>query len=1454
MDSIDAERGDIDRLMKRIEKHTNGLRQSKGYTIGQLLTAYFEGTCTEALRKEWRRYSSKCSDPPPLEMFMEFLKEQLKTASSTKVVIKGEAIPPAKSKPIRSPAPASKPSSKSVFRVQGQRQCAYCQGGHSTFSCPSFREKTATQRREWVKERKLCFNCLGEKHKAEDCKSTHTCHECKRRHNTLLHLPSQSHSHSPAESSSVVNSVHTVEAKYVLPVTAIVNVMSGGLEQQARALFDTGAAMSLISKSLATTLNAKCISNSSISITSVTGTSKTLYQVELTLAGDERVGCQDGRVHLRAHVVDHIAPSTSTADVQKILAMPFLKGLPLADPSYTSSAAIHLILDVGTFFVYRRGETRISSVPSLNADKTIFGWIVGGSDTSPSQLNQSAPTCYKVSSTEEDLNLLLPNLWTPDQFPDDSPPISMENQQVCAKFQETHHRIEEGRYEVFVPWQECAPRLGPSRNIALKRYRSSERSLRRQGRWDEYHAAVEDFIRQGHAELVPDEDLKKPPHLSYYMPMHGVIKSTSTSTKLRPVCDTSAKSESGVSLNDMLLTGASLYPPLTSIINQFRLPAIAMTADVAKMYRQISLAPADRDYHRFVHCDSGGELRDYRMTRVTFGVKSSPYLASQVLQQIAQDYEHEHPEAAKIVKRSFYVDDVLTGAETVEAAQHARKDLSTMLSRGCFPLCKWRSNSQVLLDTIPEELKEATDLRIVSASTDYQKALGIHWSTTQDCLFVATPKVQIGDTVTKRLIASNVAKIFDPMGWFAPAILPARVMVQEAWNLQLGWDDILPDQLFQRWKAWASTVLCINEPPIPCHLGLSNRVVQSRQLHRFSDASKAAYGGVVYLRTLYSTLEVTVDIIAAKARVAPLKDMTVPHLELNGAVTLSRLLDITATDLGIEKSSVYAWSDSAVALGCINQPPSRLTVYVGNRVAKIASLVDASHWRYVNTSQNPADLLSRGVSPDTMSSAKLWWKGPEWLSLEPARWPRWPDINLSRELPQLRTTVLQIIAPKEEIGHTVSRYTRLIRITAWILKFAANSRNSSLRKPIRALSLAELAAAKLLLLRRSQQHFHEDAYNTLSQGKSLPQHHPLLSLTPFIDVDGLIRVGGRLQNADLPESAIHPIILTTKSHTVCLLVEHTHRTMMHVGSSAVMASLSFSFHIPRLKPLLRSISRKCVTCQKHFARPAKQIMGELPAIRSTPSSPFSIVGIDYAGPVLTKLGKPRSYSRVKTCLCLFVCMSTRAVHIEAVQDATTASFLAALTRFVSQRSLPSQIHSDNGSNFMGANAELKRTLEQLRSEESREEVVQWAAQRDVEWIFTPARAPHFGGLWESAVKSMKHLLKKTLGPQILSFEELSTMAAAAAEAILNSRPLLPIHSTSDEAICPLTPGHFLVGRPLVSLPQRVDTTANIQNLRRWNLMKCLNHDLWRQWRGQAFEVDQVSGGSEDWRCGLSQGL
>lgn len=344
-DIIEPVRGDIERLIKRIEKHSNGMKMANGFTASQICAAYLEGILCTSLRLQWRKNSAKFSDPPDLDTFSSFLKQQLTVTSSACVVsIKLEKNAAIKSKPQRSPSHSHRTPPKAVFQTQRGRKCSFCQADHPLFACSSFKEKPPSQRQEYVKKERLCFNCLHPRHRVEDCQSKNRCQECGKKHHTLMHLPSWS----STRSDSTVNTVNTVNARYVLPITAIVTVSSEGLDQKARALLNTGATVSLITQSLANTLKARRISNSSISISGVSGSTRTLYQVELTLAGDERVGCQDDRVNLRAHVVKDISPPSTKVDVQKIFSMPFLDGLPLADANYHSSAVIDMILDVGS--------------------------------------------------------------------------------------------------------------------------------------------------------------------------------------------------------------------------------------------------------------------------------------------------------------------------------------------------------------------------------------------------------------------------------------------------------------------------------------------------------------------------------------------------------------------------------------------------------------------------------------------------------------------------------------------------------------------------------------------------------------------------------------------------------------------------------------------------------------------------------------------------------------------------------------------------------------------------------------------------------------------------------------------------------------------------------------------------------------------------------------------------
>lgn len=324
-----------------------------------------------------------------------------------------------------------------------------------------------------------------------------------------------------------------------------------------------------------------------------------------------------------------------------------------------------------------------------------------------------------------------------------------------------------------------------------------------------------------------------------------------------------------------------------------------------------------------------------------------------------------------------------------------------------------------------------------------------------------------------------------------------------------------------------------------------------------------------------------------------------------------------------------------------------------------------------------------------------------------------------------------------------------------------------------------------------------------------------------------MKVGGRLQQSDLPATSIHPIILHGKSYVVRMMAEALHSRLLHPPLSSLMATVAYSFHIPRLKPLLKSITQNCVVCQRKWAHPVRQRMGDLPAVRCTQSHVFSNVGIDYAGPIHITRGRGRGYTQTKTYVAVFVCMNSRAVHLELAADASTPCFLAALERFCGRRGTPKHIFTDNGSNFHGASAELRRTMETLNTPTAQSDIHRWSAEKGVTWHFQPAYAPNFGGLWEAGVKVMKNLIRKSLHDHHLNAEQLNTILA---EAVMNSRPYLPVHSTDEEAFCPLTPGHLLINRPLTALPQQVDENTKISNIRNWNLVKLLSHQHWQHFR------------------------
>lgn len=369
--------------------------------------------------------------------------------------------------------------------------------------------------------------------------------------------------------------------------------------------------------------------------------------------------------------------------------------------------------------------------------------------------------------------------------------------------------------------------------------------------------------------------------------------------------------------------------------------------------------------------------------------------------------------------------------------------------------------------------------------------------------------------------------------------------------------------------------------------------------------------------------------------------------------------------------------------------------------------------------------------------------------------------------------------------------------------------------------------ADIVLLKLAQQQGCPTEIRAAHNKEALPKGHLLKRYDVGLNEQGLLIARGRVRQVEDPKQLQSRIFLTLKSSITRLLIKHHHSFYNHAGISVLMATINQSYIIPGLRNELKRLSRECVKCQTAYCKPLSQQMGPLPSYRTTPASPFTRTGIDFAGPVYIKQGTTRKPVRVKTYICLFICMTTKAVHIELCHDLTTEAFIQAFKRFKSRRGIPMQVYSDNGTNFIGAKSEIEDLQRMFEQQKTKQAISHLVTDSKIKWHYTPPRAPHFGGLWETSIRLMKLQIRKILGPHLLTFEELSTVLVEC-EAILNSRPITPLESTSDELV--LTAGHFLIGKPLTALPNLVERNKeDISLLKHWKLVKELHGQIWITW-------------------------
>ena len=533
---------------------------------------------------------------------------------------------------------------------------------------------------------------------------------------------------------------------------------------------------------------------------------------------------------------------------------------------------------------------------------------------------------------------------------------------------------------------------------------------------------------------------------------------------------------------------------------------------------------------------------------------------------------------------------------------------------------------------------------------------------------------------------------------------------------------------------------------------------------------------------------------------------------------------------------ISAWTDSMDVLHWIHGHPSRWKTFVANRVSKIQDLLPEHHWGHIKGVDNPADLASRGLSAQDLRNNNLWWQGSDHMKIG-LPIPKQIHSNQQDNSETKQSILVMSTTVNFDLISKFSSLQKLIRVTFYLLRFLQKSSGKMFHGEIcrdhgPAPCPQDLDFTEILLIHLVQSKAFAAEMNALRDGQPVSKQSKLYNLNPFYDKTlRVIRVGGRLHHSKtLTEFQKHPIVLPRNDPFTILLVRDQHIRTFHGGSQLMLASLSRKYWILRAKDTIKSVIHKCVTCTRLKGKTMEQIMGHLPVHRVTPSRPFAKCGVDFAGPFLSKPIQPRSKLTLKTYICIYVCVATRAIHLEVVSDLSTSSFLACFRRFVSRRGLPSDVYSDCGTNFVGASNELKEMIKFINKQSTQDEIQSNTSADRVTWHFNPPSAPHFGGLCEAGVKSMKFHLRRLMGSHPLTFEELSTITTQI-EAVLNSRPLTPLSNDPND-LQALTPAHFLIGTSLLASPDMDFTKNPVNRLKRWQLVQQVTQQFWLRWHNE----------------------
>lgn len=1326
---------------------------------------------------------------------------------------------------------------KRQHQTSHKLSCTFCHGNHWSDKCGVVSDPTA--RKEHLRKNRLCFLCLRRGHDSRDCKKTKTCFYCKGFHNSSICLQRDKKEDSPNVpygSTTKTTSGHVQQNSCVLLQTADVTLRNSNntsREVRVKMMLDSGSQRTYVSERVKNILNIPTKGTERLEI-STFGNNQTSNQIasniELSLISSNKQS-----IPIQALAVPFICLPVRNQPSEAAKGHFEKLNLNYADSGLDNE--IDLLVGSDYYWELVTGKIHQGKEAGLVAMETKVGWVLSGPITvdpshktfSTSHLTHSMKIAAQSASTDN-LETLVENFWDLESFG-----ISETEKSPWEElFEGKITRNADNRYEIELPFKHNHPILPDNYEMSKNRLlKLREKLLKDPENCQNYVNVLEGHRSMGIIENAPDECKVGETH---YLPHHGVIKEESSTTKLRVVFDASAKSKKDVpSLNDCLMKGSNYTPLLYDILLRFRTKAIALTADIAKAFYMISIAETDRDYVRFlwfdnIFADQPTIVRN-RFARLVMGVTSSPATLNATIRKHVETYEFDE-QFIKTVLDSFYVDDFVGGAETIEQAIKLLKKLKLRFFEAHFYLRKWKTNNPELRNFINElstheknetkdtynettestqgiptkqkkhlttekdhekkeeknqsTTKEKDKLSINKENTEesFDKTLGIIWDNEKDVfVFDFSQLVQEGKELelTKRNVLKFLSSFYDPIGLIQPIIISLKILMQRICKQKLNWDETLPDELSKEWNFILDSLESIGTLSVNRRLESLNDIVVSRELHGFCDASKQGYGAAIYNKSIYESGNIETNLITSKTRVAPIKGPTLPRLELLSTLLLTRLMN--SVENALSESFPFGrkryWNDSQIALAWIKATHKEFKPFVENRLKDIREQSNPDEWGYVKSEMNPADVITR-FNEQSMSFNEnvLWWKGPLFLRQDEHYEGSYENPT---DLPEEKVNFVNMAHAKTHRHVNLdkvinierfSSHSRLLRVTAWVKRFVGNlvkSRKNETLELSPILSPPELREAEQQWLRTNQIEFFNDTSNDLQ--RKFSEHGVTLDHD-----DGLLRCGGRLNEAPLPYETRKPILLNPRHRLAQLIVTNIHRTLKHVSAKQTLTELRQRFWIFKGRSFVRTTLRKCTRCRLFNSKPYRYPAAPpLTKLRLQDNHPFSTTGVDNFGPLYVKEVFPNRNRLYKAWVALYTCASSRAILLDLVPDIGSTSFIRSFRRMIARRGCPSNVISDNGSNFISAETQT------------------FVTSLGVDWDLNIPLAPWHGGFFERMVKSAKELLRKELTNNRLTFEEMQTVLVEV-EQIINNRPLTYAYPNDIE--CCLTPNHLLFGRNL----------------------------------------------------------